>query len=56
MTDKNHLTPLVEMSTMFHEIYLAYVEAGFTEDQSFQLVNSMLTTLLIETGGNFKSS
>ena len=28
------LTPLVEVATQYHELYLSFVEAGFSEEQA----------------------
>ena len=36
------ISPLVEGSTIMHEVFLAYREAGFTEDQALKLVANMI--------------
>ena len=37
------LTPLVQAASQAHELFLAFVEAGFTEEQAIKLVIGILT-------------
>lgn len=36
------MTPLLEGATHIHEMYSAYMDAGFTEDRAFDLVTTIL--------------
>ena len=36
------ITPLARNANELHEIYLAYMQAGFTEDRAFDLANTIL--------------
>lgn len=40
--DENDLTPLKQAAVQLHELYLAWIEAGFTPLQSLQLVCAVL--------------
>jgi hypothetical protein len=40
------LTPLVSQTTQLHEIYLAYIEAGFSEARAFELCTIILKDYL----------
>jgi hypothetical protein len=37
------LTPMAEGATATHELFMAYVHAGFTREEALQLVISMMT-------------
>lgn len=37
------LTELAAMAVQFHELYTAYVDAGFTEDQALDLLKAIIT-------------
>lgn len=38
------LTELAMMAAQLHELYSAWVEAGFTEDQAMQMICTVLST------------
>ncbi|MFI0894882.1 hypothetical protein [Streptomyces sp. NPDC020983] len=42
------MSALAEGAAQTHEMYEAYVRAGFTEDQAMQLTIAVLTTALIK--------
>ena len=44
------ITELAVGAAQLHEVYLAYLEAGFTEHQSFELVKTLLATSLGHNG------
>jgi len=39
------ITELAAGAAQLHEMYLAYLAAGFNEHQSFELVKTLLTSL-----------
>lgn len=39
---QSDLTPLAEGAAHIHEMYEAYIDAGFTEDRAFDLVTTIL--------------
>jgi hypothetical protein len=43
------ITELAAGAAQLHEVYLAYLEAGFTDTQAFELVKALLVHSL---GGN----
>lgn len=43
------LTELTAMAVQIHELYETYVEAGFTTDQSFELVKLSVFTVVRES-------
>ena len=40
------LSELVEGAVNQHEMYMAWIEAGFTENQSLELLKAVLTSLI----------
>ena len=38
MIDDGDLTPLLEAATASHELFVGFMEGGFTEDQALRLV------------------
>ncbi|SDL27970.1 hypothetical protein SAMN05421806_12536 [Streptomyces indicus] len=40
------ITQLAAAAVQLHEAYLAYVNAGFTEDQAFELTKAILVASL----------
>lgn len=47
MTDPSDpITELAAAAAQLHEVYLAYIEAGFTEPQAFDLVKTILASSL----------
>lgn len=40
------VTPLARQANELHEIYLAYMQAGFPEQRAFELVNTVLMDFL----------
>jgi hypothetical protein len=38
-----NLTPMAEGAAATHELFMAYVQAGFTREEALQLVISMIT-------------
>ena len=36
----------VEVAKVLHEVYLAFIAHGFTKDQAFELVKSMLVSVI----------
>lgn len=40
------LTQLAENAIQLHEMYLSYVQAGFRDDQAFDLVKTVLVVTL----------
>lgn len=43
------MTQLAENAVQLHEMYLSYVEAGFRDDQAFDLVKTVLIVTLENT-------
>ena len=41
-TPGDPITPLVALAAQLHELYEAYVHAGFTEEQAFELVRDII--------------
>lgn len=41
---------LFQMAVMHNEMYNSWVNAGFTEDQAFQLTRDMVTAMFLNTG------
>lgn len=49
INDDNDMTPLAEAATNLHEVYTAYVAAGFTESQAMTLMSVMVTAMVQRT-------
>lgn len=45
-----HLTQLAQGAAMLHELFLSYLEAGFTETQALNLIGIMLAHAPTPTG------
>lgn len=40
------ITPLLEGAYMLHELYCAYQKAGFSSEHSFELIRTMLESIV----------
>lgn len=47
------MTELGQSAAMFHELYLAYVAAGFTKQEALKIIADCVAALMIEGSRKF---